>query len=323
MPTSIALLDPNAHPPAGAVATRAPEAAAHGYKLFGEDGLTFDDILDILNPLHHLPVIGPLYRAATGDTISAASRITGGALFGGPIGFATSFADTLLQEASGKDAGGHILSLLRGPGAAAPEASRVTEDPSWEPPGALRFDAHEFEDWRALTPYAANGVSGTDQGRGAATVTRTVLRYEDFENGEGEMGDAPQVAAQPPASAVPEAAASKAASAAREGRSESRGTPPTRAAQAAGTAAAGLPAPRLLAADPAMVTAVRKGESPYFRPGGSLNSDAWLRLTNGAAAGPTGAAPSTGAKALTASTVAKALARYGAAARQATPFPTR
>ncbi len=313
MPTSIALLDPNTQPPAGAVAARAPEAAAHGLKLFGDDGLTFDDILDIFNPLHHLPVIGPLYRAVTGDTISAASRITGGALFGGPIGFATSFADTLLQEASGKDAGGHILSLLRGPDAAAPEDSRVKEDPSWEPPSALRFDAHEFEDCRPLTAYAANGDAGTGDSPPAAAVTRTVLRYEDFENGEGEMDDAPQApaqtasqsATQTTAQAVaPQAARSKIASTARA---------------AGGT----LPAPRLLAANPAMVTAVRKGESPYFRPGGTLNSDAWLKLMNGAAPGPAGAAPSTGAKALTASTVAKALARYGAAAGQATPVPTR
>lgn len=53
---------------------------------FGEDGLTFRDVLDVVNPLQHIPLIGTLYRKLTGDTIDPAMRIAGGALFGGPIG---------------------------------------------------------------------------------------------------------------------------------------------------------------------------------------------------------------------------------------------
>ena len=50
-----------------------PETAA----VFGKDGFTFHDVLDAINPLHHLPVIGPLYRAVTEDDIAAAPRVVG------------------------------------------------------------------------------------------------------------------------------------------------------------------------------------------------------------------------------------------------------
>jgi hypothetical protein len=38
---------------------------------FGEDGFGFDDFLDIINPLQHLPPISLVYRELTGDEISA------------------------------------------------------------------------------------------------------------------------------------------------------------------------------------------------------------------------------------------------------------
>ena len=61
-------------------------APAPALKLFGEDGLTFRDLFDLVNPLHHVPIIGNLYRRITGDIIDPAIRIAGGALFGGPLG---------------------------------------------------------------------------------------------------------------------------------------------------------------------------------------------------------------------------------------------
>lgn len=46
----------------------------------------FSQVLSALNPLQHLPLIGRVYRATTGDTIPAPLRIAGGAMFGGPLG---------------------------------------------------------------------------------------------------------------------------------------------------------------------------------------------------------------------------------------------
>jgi len=39
------------------------------------DGPTFADVLDIINPLHHIPLIGGIYRAISGDAIAPTARM--------------------------------------------------------------------------------------------------------------------------------------------------------------------------------------------------------------------------------------------------------
>ena len=83
-----------------------------GFRPFGQDGFSFLDLLDIVNPVHHIPVIGPIYRSVTGDIINPLPRIAGSALFGGPIGAGLSAAEVILEVATGRDSGAHILTLL-------------------------------------------------------------------------------------------------------------------------------------------------------------------------------------------------------------------
>ena len=49
------------------------------FQAFGEDGFTFADFIDIINPLQHIPVVATIYRAMTGDDIDPGSRVAGGA----------------------------------------------------------------------------------------------------------------------------------------------------------------------------------------------------------------------------------------------------
>ena len=83
-----------------------------GIQPLGPDGLSFLDLVDIVNPMHHIPVIGPIYRSVTGDIINPLPRIAGSALFGGPIGASLSAAEVILEAATGRDSGAHILTLL-------------------------------------------------------------------------------------------------------------------------------------------------------------------------------------------------------------------
>ncbi len=69
-----------------------------------KDGkITFGEVLHALNPLQHLPVIGTIYRAITGDTIPAPMRLLGsligGLLTGGPLGLATGVIGCFVEEA--------------------------------------------------------------------------------------------------------------------------------------------------------------------------------------------------------------------------------
>lgn len=75
----------------------APSLVTQG--LAAESGQSFGDLLtDIVNPLQHIPVVGHLYRAVSGDEISPASQIAGGTLFGGPIGGLISLASAIFGE---------------------------------------------------------------------------------------------------------------------------------------------------------------------------------------------------------------------------------
>ncbi|HEC90310.1 MAG TPA: hypothetical protein ENI55_01450, partial [Alphaproteobacteria bacterium] len=85
-----------------------------GFQLFGKDGFTFGDFIDIINPLQHIPIVSTIYRQMTGDDLDPGSRIGGGALFGGPIGLVASLVNVLVDEATGKDVGEQVLALFDG-----------------------------------------------------------------------------------------------------------------------------------------------------------------------------------------------------------------
>ena len=77
-----------------------------------DQSLSFSDFLSAINPLQHIPIIGSIYRAVTGDTISPVSRVVGGALFGGPVGLIVSAFNAAIEQVKGKDLGDQALALL-------------------------------------------------------------------------------------------------------------------------------------------------------------------------------------------------------------------
>ena len=77
-----------------------------------KDGFSFWDILDVINPLQHIPVISTIYRAITGDEIKAPARILGGGVFGGVVGAVVGMVNSVVSKFSGKDIGEHVLAAL-------------------------------------------------------------------------------------------------------------------------------------------------------------------------------------------------------------------
>ena len=51
--------------------------------------MSFDDFVDMINPLQHIPVVSSIYRAVTGETINPISRIAGDTMYGGIFGLAS------------------------------------------------------------------------------------------------------------------------------------------------------------------------------------------------------------------------------------------
>ncbi len=77
-----------------------------------KDGFSFWDVLDVINPLQHIPVISTIYRAITGDEIKAPARILGDGIFGGVIGAVAGVINSVVSEFSGKGIGEHVLAAL-------------------------------------------------------------------------------------------------------------------------------------------------------------------------------------------------------------------
>lgn len=88
------------------------ESAESEFHLFGEDGFSFGDLVDIVNPLQHIPVVSTLYREASEDTLDAGPRMMGSALFFGPVGLASAVVNVLIEQGTGKDIGQHITSAM-------------------------------------------------------------------------------------------------------------------------------------------------------------------------------------------------------------------
>ncbi|TAE81252.1 MAG: hypothetical protein EAZ74_01375 [Alphaproteobacteria bacterium] len=68
----------------------------------GDAPSLFSELVDAVNPLHHVPILSNAYRAATGETLSLGARIAGGGLYGGVIGAAASLVMGVAEEVHGE-----------------------------------------------------------------------------------------------------------------------------------------------------------------------------------------------------------------------------
>lgn len=133
-----------------------PPEEMGGVSLFGDDGLTFLDVLDVINPLQHIPVISTIYRAVTGDEIAAGPRVLGGALFGGLIGAVSSLVNAIIDEISGKDIGEHIIGVVHDVFDSDPPTQQTRRQAAAEDASGLE-GLQLFAD---VAPLPANHVTG-------------------------------------------------------------------------------------------------------------------------------------------------------------------
>lgn len=92
------------------VRTAALAYAPQGRTATGAEGdFKFGDVIDMVNPLHHLPFVGMAYRGLTNDTINPISQIIGGAVYGGPVGAVTGVVNAITKIQTGQDVGGHVM----------------------------------------------------------------------------------------------------------------------------------------------------------------------------------------------------------------------
>lgn len=72
----------------------------------------FGDLVDMVNPLQHVPVVGHLYRELTGDDIRPIAKIIGGGVYGGGVGIAAGLVDTVVEYETGRSLTGNVVALV-------------------------------------------------------------------------------------------------------------------------------------------------------------------------------------------------------------------
>lgn len=106
-----------------------PAKPAKHFALWEQEEFGFRDIVDIINPLQHIPIVATLYRNMTGEKIGAVARVVGGALWGRLGGFVSGLVNTVVDWFTGKDIGDHIYSALFGDPNESANETVVTQAP--------------------------------------------------------------------------------------------------------------------------------------------------------------------------------------------------
>lgn len=77
-----------------------------------KDNFDFGDIIDIVNPLHHIPLVNYAYRKLTNDEIRPISEIVGGSIYGGATGGIAALANVVSKESTGKNLTENLQALI-------------------------------------------------------------------------------------------------------------------------------------------------------------------------------------------------------------------
>lgn len=261
-------------PPDAAVEAKDANQDGRGFfdRMWGKDGFSFGALIDIINPLQHIPVVGTVYRSLTGDTIGPASRIAGGTLFGGVFGLIASSIDTAVKEETGRDIGQHVLAMRDDDG-----VKRDVTTPTGRPERDGVLYAGDFtprgpDPLAAPIPAPAAMLAQAEPSPPAASASQ-----------EEAASTAPQAAvaqagAQLVGAALPAQSAARASSPQREAANGAGGAPvPFSSNVNRGARGASLPTPQSLAADPALLRQMQTTR-------GQSNA---IRAKSEAAAGPT------------------------------------
>jgi hypothetical protein len=128
-----------------------PAPKAKPFSLWENGSFGFGDFLDIINPLHHIPIVATIYRNMSGDQIGAAPRVIGGAIWGRIGGLIAGVVNAVVEWWSGKDVGDHVYAAVFGDRQKVAGATALAET---NPPA---IDAAQHSAAAGSTPVSTSG----------------------------------------------------------------------------------------------------------------------------------------------------------------------
>jgi len=145
-----------------------------------EQEFGFGDLVDMINPLQHIPFLNQLYRNVTGDDIKPISRIIGGGIYGGPIGGAAALTNVAVEYETGKGVPGNVMAMLAD---GDKPSFRSTPD---QPEQRLETATRSMDAGTVPPDMPGNVLSFTDLGGGQRRVVERFVS-DDVERTAGTM----------------------------------------------------------------------------------------------------------------------------------------
>jgi hypothetical protein len=115
-------------------ASSAPETVTVTAPASDDSGKSFfDNLLDVVNPLEHFPIVSTIYSNLTGDKPNDFTQVAGDTLYGGPLGLVSSIGNLVFKDVTGKSVGDTVWGWVTNKSADAKTASddvRQNQKPS-------------------------------------------------------------------------------------------------------------------------------------------------------------------------------------------------
>ena len=160
--------------------SRVVEAVSSEKTQFGasDEGMSFDDVRNVVNPLHHIPIVSTILQAVSGAKIGIGPRMIAAAVLGGPAGLILAGISAFIEEMSGGTIAEHAVALfdgLTGDGEPAP-ANMIAAVPNHTDGETESIDASALGDVPTIQPAIIDEPIGTDwNGEKLAAIVPAVL----------------------------------------------------------------------------------------------------------------------------------------------------
>ena len=151
------------------------EPRTHAWKAGKDGSFGFRDLLDIVNPLQHIPVVSAIYHRLTGDVPGNVAELAGDTLFGGPIGLGAGLFSIAFKEEAGADPGEMVLALLTGGGTADVTAASIAAASPWAPVMTAAVSSAHASDAAAAAEDGAPGAAPVAAVTAAPVTTAQVM----------------------------------------------------------------------------------------------------------------------------------------------------
>lgn len=137
-------------------------------RLWEKAEFSFGDLIDVINPLQHIPIVATIYRNMSGDQLGVIPRVIGGALWGRLGGLVAGVVNAVVEWFTGKDIGDHIYAALFGKSGESASQTEVVH--GVEPPdetGATQSSIHYEGAQSVQNPTAPRASTENDSAKAA------------------------------------------------------------------------------------------------------------------------------------------------------------